>query len=159
MKFLVIPSFAAINSVLNKFDNGESIILGRVEGYSCKAAGADKKLFKTLNTSLEQQLNAPPGSDPHGPCTLPPLLLSAFPISDRLCFLALGTSLGSSFDDSSAALEKLISPHHLSPTASSPFGPLSDQHSRRTFISLIQVLNASFPDYDFRHACYATLHL
>lgn len=129
MKFLVIPSFAAINSVLNKFDNGESIILGRVEGYSCKAAGADKKLFKTLNTSLEQQLNAPPGSDPHGP--------------------SLGTSLGSSFDDSSAALEKLISPHHLSPTASSPFGPLSDQHSRRTFISLIQVLNASFPDYDF----------
>eukprot|EP01085_Mycamoeba_gemmipara_P003025 Mycagemm_TRINITY_DN9455_c0_g1::TRINITY_DN9455_c0_g1_i1::g.3025::m.3025 type:complete len:173 gc:universal TRINITY_DN9455_c0_g1_i1:248-766(+) len=129
MKFLVIPAFASINSVLNKFDNGESVILGRVEGYSCKAAGDDKKLFKKLNTSLEQQLNIPAGSDSHGP--------------------ALGTSLGSSFDDSTAVLEKLISPRHLSPTSASPFGPLSDQHSRRTFISLIQVLNASYPDYDF----------
>lgn len=62
---------------------------------------------------------------------------------------ALGTSLGSSFDDSTAALEKLISPRHLSPTSASPFGPLADQHSRRTFISLIQILNASYPDYDF----------
>jgi hypothetical protein len=71
MKFLVIPSFASINSVLNKFDNGESVILGRVEGYSCKAAGDDKKLFKKLNTSLEHQLNIPAGSDSHGPGTIP----------------------------------------------------------------------------------------
>lgn len=69
MKFLVIPSFAAINSVLNKFDNGESVTLGRVEGYSCKAAGDDKKLFKKLNSSLEQSLNIPAGSESHGPGT------------------------------------------------------------------------------------------
>lgn len=98
------------------------------------------------------------GAIPTGPVRYRPSYLAHFRFL-IVCFSALGTSLGSSFDDSSAALEKLISPHHLSPTASSPFGPLSDQHSRRTFISLIQVLNASFPDYDFRHACYATLHL
>ena len=65
---------------------------------------------------------------------------------------ALSSSLGSSFDDSSAALEKLISPKYLSAQqlSVSPFGPLSDAQSRRTFISLIQVLNASYPDYDFR---------
>lgn len=34
---------------------------------------------------------------------------------------------------------------------SSPFGPLSDVWSRRTFAYLIATLNASHPDYDFSH--------
>jgi hypothetical protein len=34
---------------------------------------------------------------------------------------------------------------------SSPFGPLSDISSRRTFAYLIATLNASHPDYDFSH--------
>ena len=33
----------------------------------------------------------------------------------------------------------------------SPFGPLSQQASRKTLYYLIATLNASFPDYDFRH--------
>jgi len=125
MKFLVIPSFVALNSLIANYDNGQTIIQGRLEAYSCKAAGTDKKLYKHLNTSLEHQLGS---SDPT---------------------VALSSSLGSSFDDSAAALEKLISPRFLSPLSTSPFGALGDAQSRRTFISLIQVLNASFPDYDF----------
>eukprot|EP01104_Vermistella_antarctica_P018012 TRINITY_DN6546_c0_g1_i1.p2 TRINITY_DN6546_c0_g1~~TRINITY_DN6546_c0_g1_i1.p2 ORF type:complete len:238 (-),score=66.33 TRINITY_DN6546_c0_g1_i1:1170-1883(-) len=34
--------------------------------------------------------------------------------------------------------------------SSSPFGPLKEPQSRRSFIHLIATLNASFPDYDFR---------
>lgn len=34
--------------------------------------------------------------------------------------------------------------------SASPFGPMTFKRSRETLIDLISVLNASFPDYDFR---------
>jgi len=37
-----------------------------------------------------------------------------------------------------------------SPLSASPFGPMLYKRSRETLIDLISVLNASFPDYDFR---------
>lgn len=40
---------------------------------------------------------------------------------------------------------------HLNLSRSSPFGPLSQVSSRRTFAYLIATLNASHPDYDFSH--------
>lgn len=39
----------------------------------------------------------------------------------------------------------------LNLSRSSPFGPLSEHSSRRTFAYLIATLNASHPDYDFSH--------
>jgi hypothetical protein len=39
--------------------------------------------------------------------------------------------------------------HDALPTAS-PFGPLTQHASRKTLYYLIAILNASFPDYDFR---------
>ncbi|PSR76897.1 Maf1 regulator-domain-containing protein, partial [Coniella lustricola] len=39
----------------------------------------------------------------------------------------------------------------LNLSRSSPFGPLSDVSSRKTFAYLIATLNASHPDYDFSH--------
>ncbi|KAF2102651.1 repressor of RNA polymerase III transcription MAF1, partial [Rhizodiscina lignyota] len=39
----------------------------------------------------------------------------------------------------------------LNLSRSSPFGPLSQPSSRRTFAHLIATLNASHPDYDFSH--------
>ena len=45
--------------------------------------------------------------------------------------------------------EELAASMNLS--RSSPFGPLSDVWSRRTFAYLIATLNASHPDYDFSH--------
>jgi len=38
-----------------------------------------------------------------------------------------------------------------SPIAGSPFGPMNFKRSRESLIDLIAVLNASFPDYDFRN--------
>ncbi|KAF8985878.1 RNA polymerase III-inhibiting protein maf1 [Entomortierella lignicola] len=47
MKYLEYPGMDNINSALN-FETPECIVYGRVEPYSCKAAGADKKLYKQL---------------------------------------------------------------------------------------------------------------
>lgn len=44
----------------------------------------------------------------------------------------------------------------LNLSRSSPFGPLSDINSRRTFAYLIATLNASHPDYDFSHVLRPT---
>jgi hypothetical protein len=42
-------------------------------------------------------------------------------------------------------------PSSMNLSRSSPFGPLSQVSSRRTFAYLIATLNASHPDYDFSH--------
>lgn len=96
MKFLDLPALTFLSNALSEIDNGDSIVSGRLEAYSCRTAGSDKKLYKTLNKYYEQ--------------------LSQSPESDL---------------------------------SISPFGPLSLSTSRRTFISLVCTLNASFPDYDF----------
>ncbi|KAG1229723.1 hypothetical protein G6F67_006942 [Rhizopus microsporus] len=58
MKFLEVNSLEVINTALS-WETSECILTGRVEAYSCKSAGTDKKLFKTL----EQRYNTlAPGS-------------------------------------------------------------------------------------------------
>jgi len=48
-------------------------------------------------------------------------------------------------------IEELKSPEFsFSSSLVSPFGPLDQTASRRTFFYLIATLNAVFPDYDFR---------
>jgi len=98
MKFLEVPALSHLSAYLNEIDTGDSIVTGRLEAYTCKTAGSDKKLYKALNRQYE--------------------LLSK-------------------------------SPDSQSELSISPFGPLSLSTSRRTFISLVCTLNASFPDYDF----------
>lgn len=58
--------------------------------------------------------------------------------------LRLSASVSPPQHDSSA-------PSSLNLSRSSPFGPLSQVSSRRTFAYLIATLNASHPDYDFSH--------
>src|SRR2546421_8480990 len=48
MKLLENSQLEALNSALT-FETGQYKIVGRVESYSCKMAGGDKKLFKTMN--------------------------------------------------------------------------------------------------------------
>jgi len=63
MKLLENAKFEAVNSALC-VDMGECRIDGRIESYSCKLAGADKKLFKALSSE--------PGNKPHDLQTLSP---------------------------------------------------------------------------------------
>jgi len=48
MKLLESSRFEALNSALC-FDAGQYQIIGRVESYSCKMAGSDKRLYKTMH--------------------------------------------------------------------------------------------------------------
>ncbi|KAG0318009.1 hypothetical protein BGZ99_005929, partial [Dissophora globulifera] len=102
MKFLEYPGMDAINSALN-FDTPECKVHGRVEPYSCKAAGADKKLYKQLENKYDpsghQTMMSPPDDDgfnirniisPFGPMDQP--------ASRKTLFYLIGT-LNASFPD------------------------------------------------------------
>eukprot|EP00033_Pygsuia_biforma_P002407 GCRY01002668.1.p1 GENE.GCRY01002668.1~~GCRY01002668.1.p1 ORF type:complete len:220 (-),score=39.83 GCRY01002668.1:170-829(-) len=65
MKFLDCPAFSLLNNLL-EVDMGDYLFQGKIEAYSCKMAGADKKLYK----SYDQCLAASPP---------PPLSLSVSP--------------------------------------------------------------------------------
>lgn len=56
-----------------------------------------------------------------------------------------------SFSASLSPAEARVAAADLNLSRSSPFGPLSQTSSRRTFAYLIATLNASHPDYDFSH--------
>jgi hypothetical protein len=104
-----------VTSAIN-FDTADCHVIGGCDLYTTKAAGADKKLYKNIDRSLESQHES---------------------------LVKLGASL--SGPNTSAAATSL----NLS--RSSPFGPLSQISSRRTYAYLIATLNASHPDYDFSH--------
>lgn len=91
-------------------------MIGGCDLYTTKAAGTDKKLYRTIETSLETQHET---------------------------LLRLSASLSPPQADALAP--------SLNLSRSSPFGPLSQISSRRTFAYLIATLNASHPDYDFSH--------
>ena len=98
------------------FDTVDCHVIGGCDLYTTKAAGGDKKLYKTIESSLESQYES---------------------------LLRFSASLSPPQASSAAA--------SLNLSRSSPFGPLSQISSRRTFAYLIATLNASHPDYDFSH--------
>ncbi|KAG0180933.1 RNA polymerase III-inhibiting protein maf1 [Apophysomyces sp. BC1021] len=49
MKFLEVDSLDVLNTAF-RWETMEAVLTGRVEAYSCKSAGSDKKLFKQLET-------------------------------------------------------------------------------------------------------------
>ncbi|KAI1284049.1 Maf1 regulator-domain-containing protein [Xylaria sp. FL0933] len=115
MKFLPLRDFDIITSALN-FNTPDCKVTGGCDLYTTKAAGSDKKLYKSIECSLESQ---------------------------HAALLKFGASL------SPPQRKEMAGSLNLS--RSSPFGPLSEISSRRTFAYLIATLNASHPDYDFSH--------
>lgn len=104
-----------MTSALN-FDTADCQVIGGCDVYTTKAAGADKKLYKNIESTLETQYAS---------------LLS--------------------FSASLSASQVIAAGSSLNLSRASPFGPLSQISSRRTFAYLIATLNASHPDYDFSH--------
>jgi len=72
--------------------------------------------------------------------------------SDKKLYRDIETSLESQHE-SQVRMSSAFSPpdDSLDLSWASPFGPLSQLSSRRTFAYLIATLNASHPDYDFSH--------
>ncbi|KAJ2065374.1 RNA polymerase III-inhibiting protein maf1 [Coemansia aciculifera] len=57
MKYLDVESFRTINSRLSfPTTSGDRHVVGRVEAYSCKVAGADKKLYRFLENKFQDDL-------------------------------------------------------------------------------------------------------
>jgi len=126
MKYLENPKIEAINSSLS-VQTGDSVIDGRVESWSCKMAGNDKKLFKSVCG------NTPEGSG----AVLAPNDLQA--LSPPQSYLPHSPCAGSQYSRS------------LSEDTAAPV--LLDTISTKTLFYLISTLNASFqPDYDFSDA-------
>lgn len=107
---------------------GDSRIDGRIESYSCKMAGTDKKLYKALNE----------GSQP----------------SDLQALSPPQTGVGSSPTTISIETHGLQLPgRQRTISTGSVEGTLCDTISCKTLFHLISTLNASFnPDYDFSNA-------
>lgn len=53
MKFLDLSPLARINTFLDHVDAGEYVVYGDLEAYSCKLAGLDKKLSKSLDQEVQ----------------------------------------------------------------------------------------------------------
>lgn len=115
MKFLPLREFDDVTSALN-FDTPDCHVVGGCDLYTTKAAGTDKKLYKSIEHSLESQHES---------------------------LVRASASLSPPQASSAASALNL--------SRSSPFGPLTQISSRRTFAYLIATLNASHPDYDFSH--------
>eukprot|EP01023_Acetabularia_acetabulum_P016526 TRINITY_DN18154_c0_g1_i1.p2 TRINITY_DN18154_c0_g1~~TRINITY_DN18154_c0_g1_i1.p2 ORF type:complete len:226 (+),score=33.79 TRINITY_DN18154_c0_g1_i1:141-818(+) len=54
MKLLDIPEIVSINSFLDKVDMGNHFVCGNLEAYSCKPAGSDKKLSRSIELGFYQ---------------------------------------------------------------------------------------------------------
>eukprot|EP00775_Hariotina_reticulata_P010161 gene10161-10320_t len=76
MKFLDLSPLARINSFLDNVDVGDYVVQGDLEAYSCKLAGFDKKLSRSLDQEVQQvsQIGTSPlelSRSPVGPLTDP----------------------------------------------------------------------------------------
>eukprot|EP01105_Mastigella_eilhardi_P025724 TRINITY_DN709_c0_g1_i3.p1 TRINITY_DN709_c0_g1~~TRINITY_DN709_c0_g1_i3.p1 ORF type:complete len:231 (+),score=71.99 TRINITY_DN709_c0_g1_i3:134-826(+) len=106
MKFLELPTLVELNDYLHEICSGDFILSGRVEAYSCKRAGSDKKLYKTLSAQYERQeeiSKSPPNGSPTRSPKSPALSSSPFgPLSlssSRNTIINLIATLNASFAD------------------------------------------------------------
>jgi len=68
MKFLDLPALSMLQISLNR-DLGDSLLAGRIEAYSCKRAGSDKKLARSLELQYREELGTEISTSPFGPLT------------------------------------------------------------------------------------------
>jgi len=94
MKYLDLPSFQELNARFAAIDAGNCVIHGRIEAYSCKVVGSDKKLYRNIEHQLQTEMSKSPGNDlsvsPFGP-------LSAS--ASRKTFLYLIATLNAAYVD------------------------------------------------------------
>eukprot|EP01114_Cavostelium_apophysatum_P020732 TRINITY_DN7030_c0_g1_i1.p1 TRINITY_DN7030_c0_g1~~TRINITY_DN7030_c0_g1_i1.p1 ORF type:complete len:222 (+),score=38.74 TRINITY_DN7030_c0_g1_i1:214-879(+) len=97
MKFLEIQTIEQFNSFFSGLPSttGESTIIGKIEAYSCKKAGSDKKLYRSLELQYQVELSKSPdardlGTSPFGPLT---------DASSRKTLMHLISTLNASFPD------------------------------------------------------------
>mmetsp|Transcript_20556 Transcript_20556/g.41139 ORF Transcript_20556/g.41139 Transcript_20556/m.41139 type:complete len:255 (-) Transcript_20556:115-879(-) len=94
MKYLQVPRLAWITSMLSERDFGDRNLQGRVEAFSCKRAGQDKRMAKVLQQQYAEQA----AMDPEALTVMSPL----GPLSDsstRRLLVDLISTMNASFQD------------------------------------------------------------
>ena len=94
MKYLEEPQLSWLNSVLGSYEIGDRVLHGKCETYSCKKAGSDKRLAKSLELYYQQEIEASAtdllGSSPLGPLAAP---------ATRKLLINLISTMNASFPD------------------------------------------------------------
>ncbi|ETN24084.1 hypothetical protein, variant 2 [Phytophthora nicotianae INRA-310] len=93
MKYLEEPQLSWLNSVLGSYEIGDRVLNGKIETYSCKKAGSDKRLAKSLELYYQQEIEAAAdllGSSPLGPIAAP---------ATRKLLINLISTMNASFPD------------------------------------------------------------
>eukprot|EP00656_Telonema_subtile_P020021 TRINITY_DN211_c0_g1_i1.p1 TRINITY_DN211_c0_g1~~TRINITY_DN211_c0_g1_i1.p1 ORF type:complete len:263 (+),score=32.58 TRINITY_DN211_c0_g1_i1:224-1012(+) len=136
MKYLVMPEVQAADTMLSLINTGEAVIQGKLEAYSCKRVGADKK----LSNMLDRQYSDPQSDSNPMPCGSLDRAYSGF--------TPILTSANSPNIPDDFTLSE--SPGVMARSASSSsVGVIPDANMRRLFINLLLTMNTMFPDYDF----------
>jgi len=135
MKYLAVPEVQAVDSMLSLINTSDAIIQGRLEAYSCKRVGSDKKLSSKLERQYSDQSGSAPacGSLERAYSGFTPILAASCSPRENPDEFMLSESPGvMARSESSASL-----------------GVIPDANMRRLFIDLLLTLNTTFPDYDF----------
>jgi len=96
MKLLDLAGFDNLNSLLFHNETRDLRLFGRVEAYSCRWAGTDKKLFSSLDHHLSDSQNSP------GKSSFSPENSPFGPLSNRQCrktLIFLISTMNQSFPD------------------------------------------------------------
>jgi len=126
MKFLEDEKLFQITQELSDVLCGTRIINGRIEAFSCKRAGTEKKIAHTLAEKFNNEFESSP--------------------SELWKHQNVGSSSSSARDKIKPNSETTNKTYH---DAQSPLGDFQEMGTRRLLTDLILTLNASFPDYDF----------
>ncbi|KAI9343123.1 Maf1 regulator-domain-containing protein [Obelidium mucronatum] len=142
MKYLEYNSLEEINTALSCVDARDTRVFSRLDAYSCKSTGDDKKLKMHIDEKYEDDEALLAGSP------IPQSIYSSSnPYSSAAAAAAATGTLATSATTGTFLTTPLSTSFSHSP--SSPFGPLAQITSRKTLFYLLATLNAAFPDYDF----------
>ncbi|KAJ3069904.1 RNA polymerase III-inhibiting protein maf1, partial [Quaeritorhiza haematococci] len=151
MKYLEFEALERLSTALSCVDIGDSRVFGRIECYSCKNTGEDKRLKQHIDHKYDANANANAnangnGHSPNGHATSSP---RSTPASNTLVVPNIASSVSSASSVEESHYFDTSPELSFSSPPLSPFGPLSDPTSRKTMFYLLATLNAAFPDYDF----------
>lgn len=153
-QFLDETDIEQINQFLN-FETTDIQISGGCDVFSTKPVGADRKLYKTIDKQFDAMLESSANGQalaPDSPDTSGRALSTSINEKNELInndFISTKRRFSTNSCpvlDQRRYSDKSGSPSFITNT---PFGPLEDTASRKTFAYLIGILNSTYPDYDF----------
>ncbi|CCH45449.1 Repressor of RNA polymerase III transcription [Wickerhamomyces ciferrii] len=141
MKFIDENDIEQINQFLD-FDTNECHINGGCDLFTTKPVGSDRKLYKTIDKHFDYLINQQELEKENNNHEIIP--------GDN----GNTNHNGNTFWEQKRRFSSSdVHPHTQSTSPksleSTPFGPLNETASRRTFAYLIGILNQTYPDYDF----------